>query len=84
MTSFGKTLSAILIIIIAALIVWFVSRKPAPVTPAPETPAPVTSETTPSQSSTVTNSSSFSDDTTAIDTEMSGLDADAAAAAVVQ
>ncbi len=80
MTNFGKSLSIGLVVIIIALVIVFVSRKPD-VEVAPETPSQATVQTTgQSEATTDTSDQSLDQDMTTVDAQMQGLNADTTAA----
>ena len=86
MTNFGKTISALVVIIVVAVIVWFVSRKPV-IAPS-ETMGTTQTDTSQTSSSAVTTSSttdqSLDQDSASIDTQLQDLSTDTSAAATTQ
>lgn len=82
MTTFGKTISTLIFVIIVIVALWLVSQKPA-VAPVQSTE---TEQTTPSETTPVVETTTQTDDATltadmnAIDAELEGLNAEASAA----
>jgi predicted PurR-regulated permease PerM len=82
MTNFGKSLSIGLVVIVIALVIWFVARKPADeIIPVVEQ-----DQTTQSQQMNTTDDSnqSLDQDMTSIESQMNALNTDASAASSVE
>lgn len=82
MTNFGKSLSIGLVVIVIALVIWFVARKPS------DEIVPATDQNPISQqqvnNATDDSDQSLDQDMTSIDTQMNALDSDASAASEVE
>ncbi len=75
MTNFGKLLSIGIVVVILAVVIWFVARKPA----AEITSMPEQNQSVQTQETAGTNQS-LDEDMTSIEVQMNALDNDAAAA----
>lgn len=82
MTNFGKSLSIAFVVIVVALVIWFVSRKPE----SEIVPVNQQDQTKQQTETTTTDSSdqSLDQDMTSLDAQMNALDTDTSAAVEIQ
>ncbi len=82
MTNFGKSLSIGLVVVVIALVIWFVARKPAD----EMIPAAEQNQTTQSQQMSTTDDSnqSLDQDMTSIESQMNALNTETSAASTVE
>ncbi len=84
MTNFGKTVSVMIVIIIAVVAIWLMSRKPA-VAPVEQNSVPEQQmDTVPSSDVSKTDDVTLEVDLNAIDASLGEVSADAAASAATQ